>query len=237
MQESSSISFDESNIYTSFQEGLEVRERSLLDKAYGNFIARIFDEWARRDMRKVFVQPFDVSLATWLDLPVGPCTIGETCGNALVLEHNGNVCMCHRYIEWDYLSSNEESPPAAMVASERQRALEHTEEALPHYCLECKVRFACNGGCSEHRILSTPDGGPGLGYLCQGYRTFFYNVDKSVGVMAQTLRQGQPASTATSYQQHKDGAGWTLVIRAGRNESDLFRRGKKAERCCRQAQA
>ena len=38
-------------------------------------------------------------------------------------------------------------------------------KTLPKYCRECKVRFACHGGCPKNRFTITPDGEFGLNYL------------------------------------------------------------------------
>ena len=63
---------------------------------------------------------------------------------------------------------------AALVESEQQRDFgEAKESTLPNYCRQCDVRFACNGECPKHRFLKTPDGEPGLNYLCAGYKMFF----------------------------------------------------------------
>jgi uncharacterized protein len=55
--------------------------------------------------------------------------------------------------------------------------------------MECEVRFACHGGCPKNRFIETPDGEPGLNYLCAGYRTFFNHIDQPMKTMAALLRQ------------------------------------------------
>ena len=56
------------------------------------------------------------------------------------------------------------------------------------------MRFACNGGCPKDRFLTTPEGEPGLHYLCQGYQLFFRHVDEPMQVMADLLRSGRDAT-------------------------------------------
>jgi uncharacterized protein len=54
-----------------------------------------------------------------------------------------------------------------MAASTRQREFGADKaDTLPSYCRECDVRFTCHCECPKHRFLKTPDGEPGLNYLC-----------------------------------------------------------------------
>ncbi|MEI8312041.1 MAG: anaerobic sulfatase maturase, partial [Verrucomicrobiota bacterium] len=55
---------------------------------YGEFLIRIFDQWVRRDVGKVFVQMFDVALGIWSGAWAGLCVFQENCGQALAIEHN-----------------------------------------------------------------------------------------------------------------------------------------------------
>jgi uncharacterized protein len=60
------------------------------------------------------------------------------------------------------------------------------------------VRFACNGGCPRNRWIETPDGEPGLNYLCAGHKSFFTHVDHPMRLMARLLRQGRYADEVMS---------------------------------------
>jgi len=55
------------------------------------------------------------------------------------------------------------------------------------------VRYACHGECPKNRFINTPDGEPGLNYLCAGYMAFFKHVDGPMKMMADLLRQGRYA--------------------------------------------
>jgi uncharacterized protein len=160
---------------------------------YGAFLVAIFDEWARRDVGRVFVQIFDVALAAWCGLRPGLCIFEETCGQALALEHTGDLYACDHYVEPGYLLGNiKDVPLIELVASDAQRAFGQAKrDTLPRYCRICQVRFVCNGGCPKDRLLTTPDGEPGLNYLCAGYKAFFTHIDRPMRIMAELLGQGR----------------------------------------------
>ena len=64
------------------------------------------------------------------------------------------------------------------------------------YCFLCSVRFAGHGECPKNRFITTPDGEPGLNYLCAGDMAFFTYIDRPMRVMADLLRQGRYADEA-----------------------------------------
>lgn len=175
-------------------EAHKVTERSVTGEGYGNFLISVFDEWVRRDVGKVFVQMFDTALAKWLGIHGGLCVFEETCGDALVLEHNGDLYSCDHFVDPEYLLGNiRQQQLGKLVASKKQRRFGQNKlSSLPRYCLDCEVRFACNGGCPKNRIIRTPDGKPGLNYLCQGYRAFFNHVNQPMQTMAELIRQQKP---------------------------------------------
>ena len=174
------------------QHGNLVTERSIQPAQYGRFLIRIFDEWVKRDVGRVFVQSFDAALANWIGHP-SACIFSPTCGNALAIEHNGDLYACDHYVEPDYLLGNiGETPLATLVALPKQRQFGQDKfDTLPKYCRECEVLFACYGECPRNRFAETPDGEAGLNYLCAGYRMFFNHIDGPMRTMAGLLKSGR----------------------------------------------
>ena len=154
----------------------------------------IFDEWVRRDVGKIFVNSFDAALANWVGQP-SLCIFHKTCGNALAMEHNGDMYSCDHFVEPSFLLGNiKETHMLDMIASEKQRKFGQDKfDTLPKYCRDCEVLFACYGECPRNRFIHTPDGEPGLNYLCAGYKEFFNHINKPMRMMADLLRRGHYA--------------------------------------------
>ena len=163
---------------------------SVPSELYGDFLITIFNEWVSRDVGKVFVQMFDVSLGIWSGHGPGLCLFLENCGEALAVEHNGDLYSCDHFVYPKYhLGNIMNDSLGAMVNSDQQRSFGQAKsETLPKYCLECDVRFACHGECPKHRFLTTPDGEEGLNYLCAGYKKYFHHVDPYMKKMAELMQ-------------------------------------------------
>lgn len=209
---------------------LPVTPWSVEARQYGQFLVEIFDDWVRHDVGKVFVQTFDVALGNWLGAGSGLCVFAETCGTAMAIEHNGDVYSCDHYVYPQYKLGNILNQSlGTMVNSEFQKKFGSDKlDTLPDYCRRCEVRFACNGECPKHRFIRTPDGEPGLNYLCPAYKRFFRHVDPYMREMAALLRQRRPA--AEIMRMHAE------PIRPGaapdRNDPCPCGSGKKFKKCC-----
>jgi uncharacterized protein len=185
------------------QSGELVTERSVGAEQWGQFLSAIFEEWVRRDVGKIYVQMFDVTLGAHVG-EYSLCIHSPTCGNALAIEHNGDLYSCDHFVEPDYLLGNiQETHMLELVASQKRRQFGQDKmDTLPKYCVDCEVRYACHGGCPRNRFIETPDGEPGLSYLCAGYKQFFNHVERPMKMMANVLRQGgAPAGIMGWYQQ------------------------------------
>lgn len=200
---------------------------------FGEFLATIFDEWVRIDVGRIFVQYFDVALAAYAGHPPGLCVLSETCGDALAMEHNGDLYACDHFVYPQFRLGNIlNSSITEMLASSQQRKFgADKRDTLAKYCRECEVRFACNGDCPKHRFSMTPDGEPGLSYLCPGYKRFFNHIKPYMEFMADELRQGRPPANimAQIRQDELRAAGKT---QPGPNDPCLCGSGRKYKKCC-----
>jgi len=187
------------------QVGDHVSPRTVRAEQFGRFLIQVFDEWVTNDVGKLFVQTFEAALRNWMRMPPGICVFERTCGYGLALEHNGDLYSCDHYVEPDYLLGNiKEENMLEMIGSDEQYQFGQDKyETLPKYCLECPVLFACNGECPKNRFIETPDGEPGLNYLCAGYKAFFQRVDEAMNILAFLMRNGQPASDVMAIMAEK----------------------------------
>jgi uncharacterized protein len=165
-------------------------------KQYGTFLIDIFDIWVRRDVGSVFVQIFDVMLNAWMGMMPPLCVFSEKCGNAMIIEYNGDLYSCDHFVYPEYnLGNILTQPMTEIVCNNKQVQFGNDKlDKLPKYCMACDVRFACNGECPKHRFLHTPDSEPGLNWLCEGYKQFMHYIDPYMRTMAQLLREQRPAA-------------------------------------------
>ncbi|MCP3970100.1 MAG: anaerobic sulfatase maturase [Rhodobacteraceae bacterium] len=178
--------------------GLAVTNWSVTPRAYGKFLCDIFDTWFRKDIGKVFVQYFDTQLALWSGMPSPLCVFGETCGNGLALEHNGDLYSCDHYVYPEYRLGNITGTPLRdMVWSDRQAQFGRDKtDRLTAQCRACDFRFACNGGCPKHRFLPSRGGEGGHNYFCESYTMFFRHAGARMQQMARLVAVGRPAADA-----------------------------------------
>jgi uncharacterized protein len=219
-------------ISPNFHDQARVAPWSVEPKQFGRFLCGIFDEWVRNDVGRVFVQLFDVSLEMWTGLEASLCVFRRQCGAALAIEHCGDLYSCDHFVyPENRLGNIMESPLETLVSSDQQRSFgEAKETTLPKYCRECDVRFACNGECPKHRFLTTPDGEPGLNYLCAGYKMFFRHIDPYMRFMAAELAAHRaPANIMRSIAASEAQAAFKS---AGRNDPCPCGSGKKFKHCC-----
>jgi uncharacterized protein len=209
-----------------------VSEWSVEPLQYGEFYCDIFEEWVRKDVGKIFVQLFDVTLSAWVGMAPGLCVFQRTCGSALVMEHNGDIYSCDHYVYPENRLGNIMDQPLESLASSAPqiRFGQNKSDRLPRQCNECTFRFACNGECPKHRFAKTRGGEEHLNYLCPGYKRFFSHVAPYMEFMATELRAERPPANIMQWIHHRDLG--TDKKQTGRNDPCPCGSRRKYKRCC-----
>ena len=175
-------------------EGGKLAPFSVTPEQWGNFLCTIFDEWVRNDVGQYYVQLFDATLANWVGVAPGLCTMAAECGHAGVMEFNGDVYACDHFVSPEYRLGNlKDKTIYEMMTSPRQKEFAKLKNALlPRQCKECRFRFACHGECPKNRFVRDCYNQPGLNYLCKGYYQFFEHAAPYFEFMKRELQAQRP---------------------------------------------
>ncbi len=179
---------------TRVDESTAVTPWSVGPRQYGEFLIRVFEEWMSNDVGKIFVMNFEWNVGAWAGAGPSVCYLSPRCGRNLIMEYNGDVFSCDHFVYPAYRLGNIlDGELSKMVESRQQIAFgESKETALPRYCHGCDFLFACRGGCPKHRFARSPDGDPGLNYLCEGFKEFYHYVDRPMKRMVDFIHRGIP---------------------------------------------
>ena len=163
---------------------------------WGDFLCQTFDLWLKDN---VVVNWFESLMGQWMGQPAQICTLAPVCGRSLVtMEQDGSLYSCDHFVYPEYRLGHLDDGLADLVYSDQQRRFGcNKRDLLPDYCKRCKYRFACHGECPKNRFLRTPDGQPGLNYLCSGNRRFFAYADPHLQQIAAT-RHGSTTAFASA---------------------------------------
>jgi uncharacterized protein len=163
----------------------------------------------------------------------GMCVFDPICGHGLALEHNGDLYACDHFVEPGYLLGNIlQKQMIDLVGSGQQRKFGRDKlDTLPSFCRECDVRFACHGECPKNRFLNTPDGEPGLNYLCAGYKSFFNHADRSLKILAGLIQRGLPAMKIMDLLAQEEAQQAEVLNKIGRNAPCPCGSGLKFKKC------
>jgi len=190
-------------LYT--QTGTLVTERSVGGRQYGQFLIDVFETWVRRDVGRVYVQLFDVTLEAYFG-QYKLCIHAPTCGYGPALEYNGDLYACDHFVEPRYRLGNiHRTHMLELVASPAQRKFGlDKRDTLTRQCRACDVLPLCNGGCPKDRFALSKDGEPGHNHLCEGLYAFFRHTQPAMRRMAELYTAGRPPAEVMAWTAEQD---------------------------------
>ena len=165
---------------------------SVPSHGYGKFMTEVFDEWVKADVGKIFVRMFDSMLGSWMGYPASVCVQAKECGQALVIESNGDIYSCDHYVyPANKLGNITKTDIVKLATSKQQQKFGSAKSSkLTSECLQCDVQGLCYGGCPKHRITVIPGEKHRQNYLCASYKQIFAHTSPAMHWMAQELRRG-----------------------------------------------
>jgi uncharacterized protein len=195
----------------------------------GEFLCRTFDDWIAQDLGFLTVQLFEEALRPLLGLPHALCVFRKTCGEVLVLEHNGDVFACDQFVDEARRLGNLGQAPLREITRNPilERFGQDKFDALPGQCRACDVLEFCHGGCPKDRFRSTADGHDGLSYLCPAYGRFFRHARPTLQRLASHLSARRPLG------QFKVKPATSPARSVGANTPCPCGSGRKYKKCCR----
>ena len=158
---------------------------------FGLFLSEIFDEWVRNDIGIIKIQIFEEALRTAFNQEHSLCIFREKCGGVPVVERNGDFYSCDHFVDKSHLIGNvNDNSLTHFLNHPDQKAFGEIKlKTLPQYCIKCEVRQMCNGECPKNRFITSPDGEPGLNYLCEGYKYFFNHYKPFINTVSEVWKQ------------------------------------------------
>ena len=165
-------------------------------EGYGRFMTDVFNEWVIRDVGKVYVRMFDSILSTWLGQPPSVCIQGKDCGQALVIESNGDIYSCDHYVYPANKLGNIKITDITKLATSKQQQRFGTAKSvrLTETCKQCDVRQFCHGGCPKHRISTIVGEKFKQNHLCPSYKAIFKHTAPAMQHMVNAIQHGRTAA-------------------------------------------
>lgn len=169
---------------------------SVSPRGFGEFMCDVFDEWVKADVGRRYVQLFDATLALMVGVQPSVCSLCETCGSGLTVEHNGDVYACDHFVYPEYLIGNIDRDRLSDLAyCDKQFEFGVAKRALlPRDCRHCRHYRLCHGECPKHRFTRDSTGEWGLNYLCEGYKLYFDHTAEKMERMKELILAGRPAA-------------------------------------------
>lgn len=169
---------------------------AITGRQWGDFLCAVFDEWLKRDTRKVSVRLFDCVLARLAGEPHAVCHMERNCCQYFVVEWNGDVYPCDFFVQPELRLGNiMQDSWEDLLASPTYREFGKRKAEWNPCCAKCRHLALCGGDCLKHRLV--PGGDPArLSWLCAGWRQFYDHALKDLRRLADQYLAERRAAAA-----------------------------------------
>jgi uncharacterized protein len=128
--------------------------------------------------------------------PPQVCTLADVCGRSLVIEQDGSLYSCDRFVfpefKIGHISETDRDLADMVYSAEQRRFGCLKRDRLAAYCKQCEYRFVCNGDCPKNRFVKSPDGEAGVSFLCSGLKRFLSHAAPHLRQIAANVQRCHP---------------------------------------------
>ena len=142
-------------------------------------MCELWDLWLQEDFTEVSIRDFDSYLHRRFQGKANLCTYQPSCGQYLVIEHNGDIFPCDFYVRPENkLGRLGDRPLAEFLRLPQARAFAREKSPLIRSA-QRPWQSHCHAGCQKDRLL--PDGSPAArSRFCPAYQAFFAHAEKDL---------------------------------------------------------
>lgn len=157
----------------------KLNEFSVTPAQYGVFLCELFDLWASDFVNgrpTTSIRLFESFACVYLSQLAADCSARRTCGEYLVVEHDGRIFSCDFFVNDEWLLGNVQfNEPEEILNSPQQLLFGEIKAQLHDKCLLCRWKRFCHGGCPKYRFHDSEC--KPLNYYCESYDILFRHAD------------------------------------------------------------
>ena len=158
---------------------------------YGAFMCEVFDAWAPDHVGTVSVRMFENIAQRATGGPPELCVFSPTCGNAVVLEANGDVYACDHFVPGLPLGQHHGDPIGELVRRAVPEAGPCQAQPAREVPRPARIRASATAAVpGSVRSGLTVLGDPAL---CEGYRAVFEHAYETIQAIGWRAVRGEPS--------------------------------------------
>ena len=224
-----------------FDENGKPMPYSITGRQWGQFLCDIYDEWIKKDTRRVSIRIFDSLLTYMADGARIVCKMGLDCRQYLVVEYNGDIYPCDFFVEKELKIGNiMQGSWEEFQGSKVYEKFGNMKTEWNSKCTECEYIAYCSGDCLKSRFYSKRDPGQ-ISWLCEGWQMVHKHILPGLRDLARQIRneREQPATMTNQDSPQRELApektepvAAAVSKKIGRNHPCPCGSGKKYKNCC-----
>ena len=195
---------------------------SITGEEWGIFLSDLFDEWVKKDAKKVSIRLFDSIMQYLISGDYNVCYMQDNCVQYFVVEYDGGVYPCDFFVKENLLLGNVKTDSwEVLLKSKEYQDFGSQKANWNKECELCPYLSLCHGDCQKFRF-GAPINSKEMSALCKGWNMFYTRKLHSFISIAEEYKAQNKINTPSHFK----------IDKIGRNVSCPCGSGKKYKYCC-----